>query len=281
MASSIGEDLDGEMEDFSTDIGEIEDIISDLRYKIQHLKISYESAIYSIGTQLEKVDEQCQLILEEFIEVRNAISALRKYIGEKGQGERVRGKITEYGREVETLMGDYRRIKTECNAKYKEQILHSVAIYRKDLNEQDQNELTDLIIVNPQTNQIYGNMLQQSLLPNQRHKDTALCNLVHLREQYRDLIALEHAILELQNIFIDTAFLIDSQDQQVNNIGRHIDNAAGHIEESGKHLKQARKYKTSERKKCCCLGAVVCAGATAAGGAIAASVAPIAACTIS
>lgn len=258
------------------DLSNVEHEILVLNTNIKELEHLYQSLIYAIGVDMFQIDIVCQTILQQFTKVRDSIMGLRKQINSANRAE-CEPKIKEYIHQAEELMKEYREIKTKYTSKYREEIFRSVSIQQDHLSEVERNELTDMIIASPSTNKIYGDMQQQALIPNQRGKDRAVCNLVHLREQYQDLITLERAIIDLQNIFIDMAFLVEAQDEQVTNIQHNIEDAEVYVEGAVENLTRARIYKSKERKKCCCLGGICLLG-TACIGAMAGL--RLAACTI-
>lgn len=238
----------------------VEKEIGILQTKIEELERLYQTLIYAIGVDLKQIDTVCQSILHQFTVVRDAIMALRKQMQPVDQP-----KIREIIQQAETLMQTYREIKTKYSAKYREEISRSLSVQQSHLSEAERSELTEMIIASPDTNRIYGDLQQQALIPNQRGQDRAVCNLVHLREQYQELIALERAIIELQNIFIDMAFLVTAQDEQVNAIQHHVEDATIHVEGAVENLTRARIYKSDERKKCCCLGGICLLGTMCVG----------------
>ena len=54
-----------------------------------------------------------------------------------------------------------------------------------------------------------GNLLQENILEDKREHSEAAMALIHLKEQHRDILQLEQSILELHQIFVDIATLID------------------------------------------------------------------------
>ena len=79
------------------------------------------------------------------------------------------------------------------------------------------------------------------------HSEAAMA-LIHLKEQHRDIMLLEQSIIELHQIFVDIATLIEAQDELVDQIEWNCEQASAWTGEAVKELKSANLYVKKHRK---------------------------------
>jgi t-SNARE complex subunit (syntaxin) len=118
--------------------------------------------------------------------------------------------------------------------------------------------------------EVQEQIMQQLMINSDREKTS----LIILKEQHTDILALGESIIQLQQIFIDLANLVDIQGEQIDNIQDNVQDAEIRVANATKELKRGREYVSSTRKKCCCIatcglctllsgvagGAAACAG---------------------
>lgn len=109
-------------------------------------------------------------------------------------------------------------------------------------------------------------------------------SIVNVKEQHRDISILEQNIMELHQIFIDVATLVESQDDLVNDIEYNCQQASAWTGETVKELKTTNNFQKKRRKRCCgcctCFGGALCAICATGAGYIMLGLAPLASCTI-
>ncbi|KAM7393096.1 hypothetical protein PAMA_007964 [Pampus argenteus] len=66
--------------------------------------------------------------------------------------------------------------------------------------------------------------------------------------RHQDIICLESSIKELHNIFVDTAMLLESQGELINNIEKNVTSAAEYVEMSKAETNKAVSYKKNRYK---------------------------------
>jgi len=137
-------------------------------------------------------------------------------------------------------------------------------------------------IVNPQATQeevdqmieTGENAFETKLLDKKRHQE-AKEMLEHCETQRAQLHQLEQSIVELHQLFLDMALLVDEQGEMINVIEANVNKTVAYVAEANAELKIALKYSNSARKKVAFLVAGVAAGVVAGGAAIAAKFALI------
>lgn len=104
-------------------------------------------------------------------------------------------------------------------------------------------EVDDMITRGEVTNMLEGNIMQDK----REHSEAAMA-LVHLKEQHRDIMILEQSIVELHQIFVDIATLVEAQDALVDQIEWNCEQASAWTGEATKELKTANLYVKGHRK---------------------------------
>jgi t-SNARE complex subunit (syntaxin) len=170
------------------------------------------------------------------------------------------------------LMQRFQELQTNYRANYRVQMQQQAEIIQPGITPDEVDRIID-----------HGDMAQlmkTRLIETDRQKDKATMALVHIKEQHRDIIELEQAMIELHQIFVDMAAIVEEQGEMINNIERNIQQACVWTGEAVKQLRKANKYKKKQRRNCCGLCGS-CASCAALGvGALALQLAPLAACSI-
>jgi t-SNARE complex subunit (syntaxin) len=95
-----------------------------------------------------------------------------------------------------------------------------------------------------------SNMLEGNIMQDKREHSEAAMALIHLKEQHRDIMMLEQSIIELHQIFVDIATLVEAQDALVDQIEWNCEQACAWTGEATKELKTANLYVKGHRKVC-------------------------------
>ena len=219
------------------DISMYDDIYT-LNEKIKKLKRLYFDSLYKPINSKEnrkKINDQLYEINNMSIDIHNDLKNNRNMpIDEK------RKKYDELKLALETL----RNLSNEYNKKHKEESIRMIKLIDSSI------EIDETNVDNVDLQQCLSHTLIKS---DREARDRSITSLLHLKENKQDIELLEQAIIGLHQIFIDFSFLVESQNEQVDNITNNVEDAQIYVEEGVKHLRKAKKYKNSERKKCCCL----------------------------
>ncbi|CAL1356570.1 unnamed protein product [Linum trigynum] len=75
--------------------------------------------------------------------------------------------------------------------------------------------------------------------------------LAEIQERHDAVRELEKKLLELQQIFLDMAVLVDAQGDLLDNIESHVSTAVDHVQSGNTALQRAKSYQKSSRKWMC------------------------------
>lgn len=80
--------------------------------------------------------------------------------------------------------------------------------------------------------------------------------VVEIQDRYDAAKEIEKSLLELHQIFLDMAVMVEAQGEQMDDIEQHVLNAAHYVNDGTKNLKTAKNYQRSSRR-CLCIGIIL------------------------
>lgn len=72
-----------------------------------------------------------------------------------------------------------------------------------------------------------------------------------IKERHRAIQQLERSLMELHQVFLDMAVLVEAQGEMLNNIEVHIKKSQDHVAQANKELQGAKEQQRSMRKWMC------------------------------
>ncbi|GAB2265448.1 hypothetical protein Dimus_000503 [Dionaea muscipula] len=98
-----------------------------------------------------------------------------------------------------------------------------------------------------------GEMLAEAIKEHGRPgKVAVLETLVDIRDRHDAAKEVERSLLELHQVFLDMAVMVEAQGEQMDNIEHHVLSAGNYVVDGTKELNAAKNYQKSSRK-CMCL----------------------------
>lgn len=77
--------------------------------------------------------------------------------------------------------------------------------------------------------------------------------VVEIQDRHDAAKEIEKSLLELHQIFLDMAVMVEAQGEQMDDIEHHVMNAAQYVGDGTKNLKIAKDHQKSSRR-CLCIG---------------------------
>uniref|UniRef100_J3LSL5 t-SNARE coiled-coil homology domain-containing protein n=1 Tax=Oryza brachyantha TaxID=4533 RepID=J3LSL5_ORYBR len=87
-------------------------------------------------------------------------------------------------------------------------------------------------------------------------KGAVLAAVNEIQDRHDAAREVERSLLELHQVFLDMAVVVESQGEQLDDIERHVNSATTYVQGGNKELGKAREYQRSSRK-CLCIGIVI------------------------
>ncbi|KAM7462936.1 hypothetical protein LguiA_031057 [Lonicera macranthoides] len=80
--------------------------------------------------------------------------------------------------------------------------------------------------------------------------------VVEIQDRHDAAKEIEKSLLELHQVFLDMAVMVEAQGEQMDDIHHHVINAAHYVNDGTKNLKTAKGYQKSSRR-CMCIGIIL------------------------
>ncbi|KAK9095723.1 hypothetical protein Sjap_021220 [Stephania japonica] len=164
--------------------------------------------------------------------------------------DRVRTAVTNgLRKKLKEMMMDFQLLRQKMMAEYKEMVGRR---YFTVTGEQPDEETIDKIISNGGEEDIL--FLERAIQEHGRGK--VLETVVEIQDRHAAAKEVEKSLLELHQVFLDMAVMVEAQGEQMDDIEHHVMNAAHYVKDGSKNLKVAKDYQRSSRKWMC-LGAIL------------------------
>jgi syntaxin 1B/2/3 len=75
--------------------------------------------------------------------------------------------------------------------------------------------------------------------------------VVEIQDRHDAAKEIEKSLLELHQVFLDMAVMVEAQGEQMDDIEHHVLNASHYVKDGTKELKGAKGYQKSSRKWMC------------------------------
>lgn len=249
--------LDLGMEDFFKQVKEIEKLMEKLNKQLQKLQDAHEesksvtkaSAMKAIKQRMEKdVDEVGKIArnIKQKLESLDADNvANRKKPGcEKGTSvDRSRMTMTTtLKKKLKDRMSDFQTLRQMIQEEYREVVERRVFTVTGTKADE---ETIDRLIETGDSEQIFQKAIQE------QGRGRIMDTLAEIQERHDAVRDIEKKLLDLQQIFLDMAVLVESQGDMLDNIETQVSNAVDHVQTGTVALQKAKTLQRNSRKWMC------------------------------
>ncbi|XP_021898257.1 syntaxin-132-like [Carica papaya] len=245
------------LEDFFKKVQEIEKQNEKLDKLLKKLQNAHEEskavtkapAMKAIKQRMEKdVDEVGKIArsmkgkIEELD--RENLSNRQKPGCGKGSGvDRSRTATTlSLKKKLKDKMAEFQILRETIHQEYREVVERRVFTVT---GTQADEETIDRLIETGDSEQIFQKAIQE------QGRGQIMDTLAEIQERHDAVRDLEKKLLELQQIFLDMAVLVDAQGEMLDNIESHVSSAVDHVQSGNTALQKAKKLQKSSRKWMC------------------------------
>ncbi|KAJ0983264.1 hypothetical protein J5N97_011519 [Dioscorea zingiberensis] len=251
------------MENFFKQVKEVENLMEKLSKQLQRLQeaneesktVTQASAMKEIKRRMEKdVDDGgkvARCIKAKLEDIDRDNLANRQKIGcEKGSGvDRSRMAMTAgLKKKLKDRMNDFQKLRETIQNEYREVVERRIFTVT---GSQPTDEMIDNLIENGNSEQIFQKAIQE--MGRGQVTDT----LKEIQERYDAVRDIETKLLDLHQVFMDMAVLVEAQGEMLDNIEIQVTNAKNHIESGNGALHTAKKLQKSSRKKCMVISVLI------------------------
>ncbi|KAK9206261.1 hypothetical protein WN943_016536 [Citrus x changshan-huyou] len=139
-------------------------------------------------------------------------------------------------------MGEFQVLRENIHQEYREVVerrVYTVTGKRAD------EETIDQLIETGDSEQIFQKAIQE------QGRGQIMDTLAEIQERHDAVRDLERKLLELQQIFLDMAVLVDAQGDMLDNIESQVSSAVDHVQSGNTALQKAKKLQKNSRKWMC------------------------------
>lgn len=245
------------LQNFSKKVQEIEKQYDKLDNLLKKLQGAHEESkavtkaadMKSIKRRMEKdIDEVQKIarIIKSKIEEldRDNLSSMQKPECGKGTAiDRARTVQTiELKRKLKNKMAEFQTLRENIHQEYREVVerrVYTVTGQRAD------EETIDQLIETGDSEQIFQKAIQE------QGRGQIMDTLAEIQERHDVVRDVERKLLELQQIFLDMAVLVNAQGELIDNIESQVSSAVDHVNLGNTDLQRAKSLQKSSRKWMC------------------------------
>ncbi|CAN0912835.1 SYP124 [Linum grandiflorum] len=170
----------------------------------------------------------------EALERSNAAARSIQGCGPGSSADRTRTSVVGgLGKKLKDLMDDFQNLRAKMSSEYKETVERR---YFTITGEKASEDLIDNLIESAIQEQGRGQIL-----------DT----ISEIQERHDAVKEIEKNLMELHQVFLDMAALVEAQGHQLNDIESHVAHASSFVRRGTEQLQEAREHQKSSRKWTC------------------------------
>ncbi|KAK1418840.1 hypothetical protein QVD17_27987 [Tagetes erecta] len=163
--------------------------------------------------------------------------------------DRTRSAVTNgLRKKLKQLMMDFQELRQRMMSEYKETVGRR---YFTVTGEEANEEVIDKIISSGTDGEEF---MSKAIQEHGRGK--VLETVVEIQDRHDAAKEIETSLLELHQVFLDMAVMVEAQGEKMDDIEHHVMNAAQYVNDGAKNLKTAKGYQKQSRK-CMCIGIIL------------------------
>lgn len=188
----------------------------------------------------------------EGLERSNAASRNVPGCGPGSSADRTRSSVVSgLGKKLKDMMDDFQGLRAKMSTEYKETVERRY--YTITGQKADEDTIENLISSGESES-----FLQKAI--QEQGRGQIMDTISEIQERHDAVKEIEKNLIELHQVFLDMAALVEAQGQQLNDIESHVAHASSFVRRGTEQLQVAREYQKGSRKWTCIaiiLGAIV------------------------
>ncbi|GAB4813326.1 hypothetical protein N2152v2_000372 [Parachlorella kessleri] len=252
------EGSDKHMDEFFREVAVIKGLMADIRRHQGKLTEAHErSKVTTRSAEMKELREAMQQDINTVSKIADTIkkqlqaldkaneqALKRKGCGPGSSSERTRTAITgALKKKLKDLMGEFQELRSRLNAEYREVVERRV--YTVTGQAATEEEI-DQMIETGESETIF----QKAIL--EQGRGYVLDTLAEIRERRDAVMELEKSLMELHQIFLDMAVLVEAQGEMLDNIEAQVAKSVEYVQAGVTHLQAAKQLQKNTRKWMCC-----------------------------
>lgn len=245
------------LEKFFEDVEAVKDDMAAVERLYKKLRDANEESksVHNARTMRDlrsRMDSDVELVLRRVKLVKAKLEALDRSnaahrnlpgSGPGSSADRTRTSVVSgLGKKLKTIMDDFQGLRARMQSEYKETVERR---YFTVTGERGSEETIEELISSGESE-----MLVQKAIEEQG-RGQIMDTISEIQERHESVKEIERSLLELHQIFLDMAALVDAQGHQLNDIETHVAHASSFVRRGTHSLEQARHSQKSSRKWTC------------------------------
>ncbi|MED6133240.1 hypothetical protein PIB30_026565 [Stylosanthes scabra] len=199
-----------------------------------------------------RMDQDVSQVLKRVKMIKGKLEALEKSNAENrklpgcGPGssaDRTRSSVVSgLGKKLKDLMDDFQGLRARMQAEYKETVERR---YFTITGEKADEDTIENLIASGESESFMQKAIQE------QGRGQIMDTISEIQERHDAVKEIEKNLLELHQVFLDMAALVESQGQQLNNIESHVAHASSFVRRGTEQLQEARDIQKDSRKWYC------------------------------
>ncbi|PIN13967.1 SNARE protein Syntaxin 1 [Handroanthus impetiginosus] len=242
------------LEKFFEEVESVKKDMSDVEKLYKRLQESNEESkiVHNAKTMKElraRMDADVTQVLKRVKIIKGKLEALDKSnatnrhvpgCGPGSSADRTRTSVVSgLGKKLKDMMDDFQGLRARMNAEYKETVGRR---YFTVTGEKADDDLIESLISSGESETFLQKAIQE------QGRGQILDAISEIQERHDAVKEIEKNLLELHQIFLDMAALVEAQGQQLNDIDSHVAHASSFVRRGTDQLQEAREYQKSSRK---------------------------------
>lgn len=145
-------------------------------------------------------------------------------------------------KKLKELMMDFQGLRQRMMSEYKETVGRR---YFTVTGETPNDDVIEKIISEGGDQQFLERAIQE------HGRGKVLETVVEIQDRHESAKEIEKSLLELHQVFLDMAVMVEAQGDQMDDIEHHVMNAAHYVKDGSKQLQSAKEYQRGSRKWMC------------------------------
>ncbi|XP_022140143.1 syntaxin-124-like [Momordica charantia] len=179
----------------------------------------------------------------EALERSNAAHRNLPGCGPGSSADRTRTSVVSgLGKKLKDVMDDFQGLRARMNAEYKETVERR---YFTVTGQKANEETIENLISSGESESFLQKAIQE------QGRGQIMDTISEIQERHDAVKEIEKNLIELHQIFLDMAALVEAQGHQLNDIESHVAHANSFVRRGTEQLQEAREYQKSSRKWTC------------------------------
>ncbi|KAH1048612.1 hypothetical protein J1N35_039396 [Gossypium stocksii] len=198
-----------------------------------------------MDTDVEQVLKQVKIIKGklEALEKSNAVSRNTPGCGPGSSADRTRTSVVSgLGKKLKDMMDNFQVLRAKMQSEYKETVARR---YFTITGEKPDEDTIENLISSGESETFLQRAIQE------QGRVQIMDTISEIQERHDAVKEIEKNLIELHQIFLDMAALVEAQGQQLNDIESHVAHASSFVRRGTEQLQEAREHQKNSRKWMC------------------------------